>query len=60
MIYYIVLGGMENEFRIIDTVIVEREIVYEGQNTTSSRGSRGRDRMIVGLITTYEISADHH
>ena len=51
---------MENEFRIIDTVIVEREIVYEGQNTTSSRGSRGRDRMIVGLITTYEISADHH
>ena len=24
------------------------------------RGSRGRDRMVVGLITTYAISAYHH
>jgi hypothetical protein len=25
-----------------------------------SRGSRGRDRMVVGFTTTYAISAYHH
>ena len=30
------------------------------ENTNTSRGRRGRDRMVVGFITTYAISTHHH
>jgi len=29
-------------------------------NVSSFRGRRGRDRMVVGFMTTYPISAYHH
>ena len=38
-------------------------IVYKCGTTTSDiifRGRRGRDRMLVGFINTYAISAYHH
>jgi hypothetical protein len=40
-----------------DKAILHREF---NENTNTSRGRRGRDRMVVGFITTYAISTDHH
>jgi hypothetical protein len=40
-----------------DKAILHREF---NENTNTSRGRRGRDRMVVGFITTYAISTHHH
>jgi len=43
-------------------MITETSILYSGETSFPSKcgGRRGRDRMVVGFIATYAISAYHH
>jgi hypothetical protein len=54
-------------------IVVDRKLVFKGAKpvivfattmlyfiTIISKGCRGRDRMVVGFMTTYAISAYHH
>ena len=40
--------------------LILRVFIRNTVNIITSRGRRGRDRMVVGFATTYAISAYHH
>ena len=40
--------------------LIESQQLYTVHNGLASWGRHGRDRMVVGLITTYAISVYHH
>jgi hypothetical protein len=55
-----IVGGNLKQYRVIEKCHGD-DIVYNLFDSYKSPGDRrGRDRIVVGLITTYAISAFHH
>ena len=50
---------IDNNYKQFKNLIL-RVFVRNTVNIITSRGRRGRDRMVVGFATTYAISAYHH